>query len=253
MIAKPEVAVLKTEGTNCDHESVHAFEVAGARAELVHVTELRSREKKLSDFHIVMIPGGFSYGDHIASGKAFAVELQTQLRPEIEDFVHDREGLALGVCNGFQVLVRGGLLPESAKFEQTATLTVNDSGEFECREVLLRAESNRCVFIEDSEALLRLPVAHGEGKFEAPDQRLRELVENQQVVFRYADEFGVPTEAYPDNPNGSEGGIAGICDETGRILGMMPHPERRIFDHYPGKPPDGQPIFQGMVDYVKKS
>ncbi len=223
---KPTALVLRTAGTNCDIETEFALRRAGAETSRLHVNVLRKNPRKLLDFSILVIPGGFSYGDHLGAGQVLANELMTQLRDPLEEFV-ERGRPVLGICNGFQVLVKTGLLPGLNRWRQEATLTLNDSHRFEDRWTYLQAPDTASALVEDGE-FIYLPVAHAEGKFvlDAPDM-LDEMKDNGQVVFRYTDEDGRPGE-YPDNPNGSIDDIAAICDPTGRITGMMPHPERHV-------------------------
>ncbi|MDP3724161.1 MAG: phosphoribosylformylglycinamidine synthase I [bacterium] len=254
----PRICVLKTDGINCDEEKMHAFALAGGRPSLVHVNELRSGDIRLQNFHILDIPGGFSYGDDIRSGKILALELTTFLADQINDFVEQRKGLVLGVCNGFQVLVRTGLLPFGTLDQMHATLADNDSGHFECRWVNLKVnDKSRCVFAGELHEVVTFQVAHGEGKFFAPGETMERLENQGLVVFRYVDVLGEPTQAYPLNPNGSLNAIAGICDPTGRILGLMPHPERFIRrTQYPNWrrmediEPHGLPLFKSIVRYA---
>ena len=273
---KPKVLVLKTEGTNCDEELFFAFKIAGGDPKIVHVNELRGKSENLKKYNILAIPGGFSYGDDIVSGKILAVELTSFFSEELKKFTERKDTLIIGICNGFQVLVRTGLLPFGTIGKMQATLTNNDSGHFDCRWVNLRIEkNNKCVFLrhpdppvgEERSDTISLQVAHGEGKFFA-DAKIIEKVEKEKlVVFRYADSFGKPTQKYPDNPNGSLNAIAGITDPTGRILGLMPHPERFIFsEQHPNwrrlkiKKPftrrsfseggQGLPIFENMIKYI---
>ncbi len=254
-----KACILFAAGTNCDQESAHAFELAGAAAEVIHINRFRSGQQKLSDFHILLVPGGFSYGDYVASGRILANELKHFLRDQIEQFIANGK-LVLGICNGFQVLVKCGLLPSLDKpFEpQTVTLDTNDSGRYEDRWVYLRVEDSPCVFTKDIETPMYLPVAHAEGKFLASSSNvLTRLNENRQVCLRYASLSGEPT-TFPDNPNGSEEDIAGICDPTGRIFGLMPHPERFVRrEQHPhwhrerATRPHGTAIFRNAVSYAK--
>lgn len=262
-ILQPKVLVLKTDGTNCDGEAMHAFNRSNGNPNLVHVNELRWKEKKLSDYQILYIPGGFSYGDNVRSGKVLAVELTSYLGDQINDFIN-HGGLVLGVCNGFQVLVRTGLLPFGTMGEMKATLTDNDSGKFGCRPVNLKVTDNACVFMKDAKGeTVSYPVAHGEGKFFAREEDLKRIEDNHQVVFRYVDGSNNPTQQYPENPNGALNAIAGITDPSGRILGLMPHPERAVEEtqytnwrreRIKGNPikPQGLQIFENMVNYVKQ-
>ncbi|MDP3794763.1 MAG: phosphoribosylformylglycinamidine synthase I [bacterium] len=214
------ILILQTDGTNCDVETAEAFRMAGGEPETVHINALRAGSRRLADYQIFVIPGGFSYGDHIAAGTVLAVELLTVLREELGQFVeHGR--LVLGICNGFQVLVRTGLLSSGRLGNMEASLETNDCGYFVCRWVPLVIERSRSVFAGGMEGETgELMIAHGEGKFFARDETLPRLEREGQVVFRYADAGA--------NPNGSLQEIAGICDPTGRILGMMPHPERFV-------------------------
>ena len=260
----PKVLILKADGINCDEELAFAFNLAGGKAETVHINDLRLRKKKLSDYQILAIPGGFSYGDDVVSGKILAVELTSFLSKELKKFLKRKNTLVIGICNGFQVLVRTGLLPFNHLGEMDATLINNESGHFECRWIKLKQNSSRCVFLNSSDGILTFQVAHGEGKFFANPKVLKDIEKRGLVAFRYIDEKGNPTQKYPDNPNGSLNAIAGVCDPTGRILGLMPHPERFVLkEQYPnwrslnpsadGRKPQGLSIFEGMINYVKKN
>jgi phosphoribosylformylglycinamidine synthase len=259
-VGKPKVCVLRTAGTNCDRETAFAFSLAGAAAELLHINMLSGGQRHLDEFQILAIPGGFTYGDDIAAGKVLANELRCKLSAQLEKFVADGK-LIIGICNGFQVLVKAGLLPGSSR-QQEASLIINDSGKFEDRWTYLRRTRDegggtKCVWTKDLPEIIYLPVAHGEGKFVAPDKKaLERLTQNGQVVFQYCDKEG-RLAGYPDNPNGSALNIAGICDAAGRILGLMPHPERHIFaQHHPkrsrAKAGDGLQIFKNGVEYALK-
>lgn len=254
---KPRVIILRTAGTNCDYETEYAFKLAGARAERVHINRLIEGSVRLDDYDILAIPGGFSYGDDISAGVLLANELRYKLRDQVERFIEEGK-LIIGICNGFQVLVKTGLLPrfEGMEGKQLATLHLNDSAKFECRWVYLRLESDRCVFTKGLKPIIYLPVAHAEGKFIAPNDVLDKLEENGQVVFRYVDEEG-RIAGYPYNPNGSMRNIAGICDPTGRIFGLMPHPERYVWRYQHPRwtreelpeEGDGLAIFKNAVRY----
>jgi phosphoribosylformylglycinamidine synthase subunit PurQ / glutaminase len=252
------VCVLRTAGTNCDKETAFAFAKVGAQAELVHINSLVRGQSNLSDYQIMALPGGFSYGDDIASGKVFANELRCKLSEALKKFIDDGK-LIIGICNGFQILVKSGLLPGNNNFEQEASLIINDSGKFEDRWVYLK-NSGKCVWTKNAPEIIHLPVAHGEGKFIVQDNSLlTRLKKNGQVIFRYCNEQG-KSSGYPDNPNGSLDDIAGICDETGRILGLMPHPERHMevlqnpkwFNLKNKKQGDGLIIFKNGVEYARK-
>jgi phosphoribosylformylglycinamidine synthase I len=223
------VLVLRAPGANCDLESAFAFQRAGATAERVHVNRLLERPALLSDYQILCIPGGFSYGDDLGAGRILGNQIQHHLRDAFHEF-KDAGNLVLGICNGFQILTKSGLLlANDAGGCPAATLTNNDSGKFEDRWVRLRTTSNKCVFFSGIETMY-LPVAHAEGKFVPRDPAtLGRLEAAGQVVLRYAPSNGDGIEpGYPDNPNGSVGAVAGICDTTGRVCGLMPHPERHI-------------------------
>jgi len=234
MLKKPKVCVLRTDGTNCDRETRYAFNLVNGNAEIVHINSLKKgydpvkrKDISLDDYHILALPGGFSYGDYISAGKILAEDLRRSFREEIQEFI-DCGKLIIGICNGFQVLVKSGFLPGSIKNEQTTTLTYNNSQRFEDRWVRLIKTykgNDKCVWTKGIDSI-DLPVAHGEGKFVAPKELTRALFNNSQVVFQYSDKNGNPTMEFPANPNGSLEAIAGICDETGRVFGLMPHPER---------------------------
>lgn len=250
------VIVLRAAGTNCDKETVFAFEQAGARVDSVHINRLGDSPRLLDNYQILVIPGGFSYGDDISAGKIFAVRLRHELGEQLSEFVQG-DKLVLGICNGFQVLVKAGLLPQpelKGDFSQKLTLSDNDSGKYEDRWVWLKSFSRKCAFIKSGE-MIYLPVAHGEGKFIPRDNEiLDQLRQKDQIVFRYVDDHGQPGP-FPINPNGSVDDIAGICDPSGKIFGLMPHPERHID---PTQNPDknakqkkssGMKIFTNAVKY----
>jgi phosphoribosylformylglycinamidine synthase subunit PurQ / glutaminase len=218
---KPRALILRAPGTNCDLETAYAFELAGAETSLVHMNQMIAGVASLRDFSIFVVPGGFSYGDDLGAGKVMANELEQRLHEQVVEFVN-RGGVALGICNGFQVLVRAGLLP--APFGgQRVSLLPNSSGRFECRWVHLRVSGdNPCVFTRGMSAL-DLAVAHGEGRLYVPEEAVPQLV----PVLHYAAPDGAEP-VYPADPNGSFRHIAGICDASGRIFGLMPHPERFV-------------------------
>ncbi len=254
-------------------ETHFAFREAGADAELVHINNLINQQGKLKAYQILAIPGGFSYGDDIAAGKILASELKYKLIDPIKKFVADGK-LIIGICNGFQILVKCGLLPGNNNLNQEATLSINDSAKFEDRWVYLKNQKSKiknqkCVWVKNLPEIIYLPVAHGEGKFITKDKAVLErLKKNNQIIFQYCDEKG-KSAAYPYNPNGSEEDIAGISDERGRILGLMPHPERHILltqhprwhtikDKKYGpslkrwQAGDGLQIFRNGVEYARK-
>jgi phosphoribosylformylglycinamidine synthase I len=256
---KPKTIVLRAAGSNCDYETAYAFKRVGSDVDLVHVNRLFSGDISLDAFQILAIPGGFTYGDDIAAGKILANEFKYKLSSHLSKF-HSDGNLIIGICNGFQVLVKAGLLSKvDLSSEQNITLTNNDSGKFEDRWVYLSVETSICVFTKDMPNMVYFPVAHAEGKFVAQNDNVHtQLENNRQVVFRYCNPNG-GCAVYPWNPNGSESAIAGVCDSTGRVLGMMPHPERH-FDptHHPRwtrqglqKEGDGVAVFRNAVNYVR--
>ncbi|MCX7911451.1 MAG: phosphoribosylformylglycinamidine synthase I [Dehalococcoidales bacterium] len=220
-MSRVKVLMLRAPGTNRDGDTQIAFETAGAVVDSALVSELFRGEKKLLDYHIAVIPGGFTYGDDISAGKIMANEIRLRLGEDVQKFVDDGR-LILGICNGFQVLVKTGILPGiRGAGQQPVTLTNNDSGRFECRWVYLRVNpKSPCVFTRGID-MMYVPVAHGEGKLVAAPGVLEKL----NVVVQYTDEKGNTGAGYPCNPNGSVNDIAGICDDSGRIFGLMPHPE----------------------------
>lgn len=225
-MAVPRVLVLRAPGANCDEETHYAFELAGAQPERVHINRLRENPELLHRFQILVVPGGFTYGDDVAAGKILANQLSVFLGDTLRTF-RDREKLILGICNGFQTLLKAGLLVPPDEDGPIATLAHNDSGKFEDRWVHLQAKPGRCVFLRGCERL-HLPVAHGEGKFLCRKEWMLEgLDQAGQIVLKYVDAAGKPGP-FPVNPNGSQGDAAGLCDATGRVLGLMPHPERHV-------------------------
>lgn len=229
----PLALVLRAAGTNCERETAWTLREAGAAVDVLHVNELLREPERLLSYHMLAIPGGFSYGDDLGSGVVFANQLRTTLKPTIERFIEDGR-LMLGICNGFQVLLKAGLLTGRDVFDDPprATLTWNLSGRYEDRWVDLRIVSEKTPFVSGRK-VVSYPVAHAEGRFVAPDDVLDELEQDQQIVFQYVDTNGRPTQDFPFNPNGSARAIAGICSKSGQILGLMPHPERNIrhFNH----------------------
>ena len=226
-MSAPRVLVLRTAGTNCDAEAVHAFAAAGGEAGERRLAEVLESPAILREYRILVLPGGFTYGDDVASGAVFAGKVRARLLPEILRAV-ERGALVLGICNGFQILVRAGVLPglERAGAPGEATLGFNDSARFEDRWVTLEGATDRSPWIRKGD-LVDCPVAHGEGKFVPRDAAvLRRLQEEGRVALRYRMPEGAAPGTWPHNPNGSADDIAGICDATGRVLGLMPHPER---------------------------
>lgn len=254
------VLCLRTAGTNCDRELVEAFERAGASVELWPARRLFQHPEELRRFRVLGLPGGFTYGDDLGAGRIFALELRAFLGDHLRRFVEDG-GYILGVCNGFQILVQTGLLPggSSGAVENEETRAVslvqNDSRRFECRWVHLRVEKSRCRFLRHG-TVLPVPVAHAEGKLVVADDATRKaLHDNRQIAFRYCAPDG-SAATYPHDPNGSIDQIAGICDATGRVLGLMPHPERNIrpFQHPfwtrlgPREEGEGIVLFRDLLD-----
>lgn len=264
---KPRVLVLTGYGINCDYETEYAFNMSsvGGKAERVHVNDLIDRGsngKSLKEYDVLAMPGGFSFGDDIAGGKVLAVKLRYHLQEEMQEFINDGR-LIIAICNGFQVLVKMGLLPAVNKRygEQQITLTYNDSNKFEDRWVYLAANpSSQCIFTKDIEKLY-LPIRHGEGKLVVRNSHLlKQLHENGQVTLQYVNQEG-ELAGYPHNPNGSQDNIAGLCDPTGRIFGLMPHPEAYLFPtNHPRwtreKVPRegmGVAVFRNAVRFVKEN
>ncbi|PIE70609.1 MAG: phosphoribosylformylglycinamidine synthase [Deltaproteobacteria bacterium] len=231
--------VLSGYGLNCDYETVHAFEQAGASARRVHINDVIQQRVQLADFHILAFIGGFSWGDDHGAGVIQAHRLKTHIGDQLLAFVADGK-LIIGICNGFQTLVNMGLLPGNERgtvcFDRSVALTANACGNFRDAWVHLAADpESPCVFTKGFDHVA-FPVRHGEGQFVTDTATLARLKANHQVVFRYAGPDGTPAGgAFPDNPNGSMDDIAGICDPTGRIFGLMPHPEAY---HHPANHPD---------------
>ncbi len=217
-------------GINCEEETAFAFKKAGAETEIIHINDLIANPKKLSEAQIFAFPGGFSYGDNTGSGNALANKIRNNLWTKLVEFI-EAEKLILGICNGFQVITNLGILPgiENRQAKRTVALSHNNSARYECRWVSLKSFSKKCVFTKGID-LIRMPVAHGEGKFVADENILKQLKESDQIAFKYVDENGEPANSvFPQNPNGSLEDIAGICSKDGRVFGLMPHPERNIF------------------------
>jgi len=256
-MANVNVLVLRAAGINCDQETAHAWRLAGAHVDLLHVNRLLENPALLETYQAVTIPGGFSYGDNIAAGKILARQIQHHLAEPLHRFV-DGGKLVLGICNGLQVLVKAGLLPGDNGSSQTVTVTYNDSNRFEDRWVHLAVSADHCVFLEPKGQLF-LPVAHGEGKIVAKDRGVLDRLRDRQLIaLRYVDARGRPG-GYPVNPNGSEDHAAALTDPTGRILGLMPHPERFVhptqhprWTRTPEQPePCGRTLFERAVAYLQ--
>jgi len=226
---KPRCIVLAGFGLNAEAELAHAFSLAGADAEIVHFSDISSGKRKLSDYQIFAIPGGWSFGDDIAGGRVLSNKLKNTFRSQFEAFVTSGKPI-LGVCNGFQTLVKLGALPNvSGSFSQESTLTFNKSGRFEDRWVYLKPHKSACRYFEGVE-FINCPVRHGEGQFIPRDSALLSQLQKQgMVALRYTDAKMKDSPGYPSNPNGSPYDIAGICDKSGKILGLMPHPECSVY------------------------
>ncbi len=246
-----KVLVLRTAGTNCENETAYAFELVGADADLLHINRLREDPTILRGYRFLAIPGGFSYGDDIASGRVFAGEIASSLAEELAAFI-DGGGYAIGICNGFQVLIKSGFLPAIAgERSQRATLSDNTNGVYTDRWVHLSGDPTRCAWIPDDRPI-ELPVAHAEGRFRAGPEVHAALAAGNQIAVRYAPD---------DNFNGSDDRIAGICDPTGRVFGLMPHPERFLrWEHHPNwtrlprrREGDGLRLFRAAMKHAKES
>lgn len=258
---KAKAIVLRAAGVNCDLETQHALELAGAEARRIHINRIIENPSLLDRCQILVFPGGFSYGDDVAAGKILANQVIHHLRDVLAKFIEDGK-LVLGICNGFQVLIKTGFLPglDGAR-QMTLTLTDNDSGKFEDRWVYLQPATNRCVFLDPTRRIY-LPIAHGEGKIAAADPSVLERVRREgYVAFRYVDADG-REGPFPINPNGSADSIAALTDSTGRVLGLMPHPERFVrrtqHPHWTrlpqsDQPGDGMTIFRNAVHYVQET
>jgi phosphoribosylformylglycinamidine synthase subunit PurQ / glutaminase len=258
---KPKTLILRTAGTNCDGETAHAFERAGAATEFLHINRLLENPRLIHDYQILAFPGGFSYGDDIAAGKILANQITHHLRDVLREFI-DAGKPVIGICNGFQVLVKTDLLPGTVAGQsgQTATLTNNDCGRFVDRWIRVAPRGNKCIWTTGVSPL-DLPIAHGEGKFVPANDTIRQaLWDNDQVALVYVKPDDSPAAGkLPDNPNGSTDDIAGVCDASGLVFGLMPHPERHIepFQHpaWTRQRPlpavgQGLKIFQNAVRHV---
>ena len=228
---RPRALIIHATGTNRDHDVARALELAGADPEIVHINALRDGAASLLDFQMMVLPGGFSYGDDLGAGKLWAVALRARLGEDLETFISEGRPV-IGICNGFQALVKSGLLPGALDpraqpagadtgATQQVTLTRNQSGRFECRWVELEP-GGESIWTRDLDEHVHCPVAHGEGRFVAPDATLAEIERRGLVAVRYVG------DGYPANPNGSLNDIAGICNPGGNVLGLMPHPENHI-------------------------
>ncbi|HEY8750827.1 MAG TPA: phosphoribosylformylglycinamidine synthase I [Tepidisphaeraceae bacterium] len=222
--------ILRTAGTNCDGETAYAFELAGAETQNVHVNRLIENPSLLAGYQMLALPGGFSYGDDIAAGRILANQIAHHLHDALHQFVEAGKPV-IGICNGFQVLIKTDLLPGplGGKTGQTCTLTNNTCGRFVDRWVKLKSQSRKCIWTDGIDQL-EVPIAHGEGNMIAASDAVRQALWDQdQVAFVYTHADGSPAAGeFPENPNGSTDDIAGICDSTGLVFGLMPHPERFV-------------------------
>lgn len=225
---KPKVLVFSGYGLNCEEETKYAFEIAGAKAEIVHINDLIDKIKKINDYQILAFPGGFSYGDDTGSGNAFANKIKNHLWKDLEKFLQE-DKLIIGICNGFQILVNLGLLPAAnGEFGiREAALLANDNTRYTVRWVDLKIENKSPWFKGIKE--ISLPIAHGEGRFYAPDEMIKKIKEQDLIAARYIEGEICKFQNLKSNPNGAIEDIAAITDRNGKILGMMPHPERAIF------------------------
>lgn len=259
MSRRPPVCVITGFGINADAELARAFEMAGAAVSRTHVADLIAEPDLLFRFRILAFPGGFSFGDHLGSGKVFATLFRRNLGDRLGRFLADG-GLAIGICNGFQVLVKMGVLPNvSGSGAQEVSLIHNDSGRYEDRWVKVRFEAGSpCLWTRGLETM-DVPVRHGEGKFITRSaDHLPELARRGLIALRYASANGGEPR-YPENPNGSEGHVAGLCDPRGRLFGLMPHPEAFIrAQNHPDWTartvrPEGLLIFENGVKAARES
>lgn len=224
---KPKVIVMAGYGINCEEETQFLFEKAGAEAEVVHINDLIDGHKKISDYQMMAFPGGFAHGDDTGSGNAYANKLRHNLWDDVAKFVEE-DKLVIGICNGCQIISNLGLVPgfEGNYGEREVALMWNATARYECRWVDIKVQSEKCVWTRGIDTI-RCPVSHGEGRFFMKEDVLNKLKDGDQVAFRYVDEKGAfAGGAFPVNPNGAVDDIAAICDPSGRILAVMPHPER---------------------------
>jgi phosphoribosylformylglycinamidine synthase subunit PurQ / glutaminase len=240
-------AILYVPGTNCHEETAAAIEWAGGKTELVLLSDLMEGRASLDKYQAAVVPGGFAYGDHLGAGRVFATMLTARLQDQLVKFLNDKKPL-LGVCNGFQVLAEAGILPDRTPGRRSMALLENQSAHFEDRKISLVVSQKECMWTKDlAGQILEMPVAHGEGR---PLFCPIESLKSARVVFRYSDEAERPTMHYPENPNGAPEAIAGITDETGLVLGLMPHPERASLPaHYSQ---DGLKLFRNLVKYMRR-
>lgn len=230
-----KVCIIRVGGTNCDAETKRALFEVGLITDVLHLNE--AARKGLAGYDALILPGGFSYGDYVRAGSIWARRLISKLHGDLKLFVEEERPI-LGICNGFQVLVEAGLLPgfDGLDSSPQAALSTNEPPDYRCRWVRLRVERSNCIFTHSlpEGTVLRIPVAHSEGRFiflkERENENLKMLKDGEQLVIRYCLEDGSPAEGrYPANPNRSFYDVAGICNPSGRIFGLMPHPERAFY------------------------
>jgi phosphoribosylformylglycinamidine synthase subunit PurQ / glutaminase len=254
---KPKALVLQAHGSNRDFDVIEALTLSGADATGIPLNELRGNKTLLWEFQLLVIPGGFSYADALGAGKLLALDLTSYFADVISAFVESGKPV-LGICNGFQALVKSGILPGN---NDGATLTFNAQGHFECRWVTLKPVSQKCIWTSGLDESIECPIAHGEGNFQTSELfPLASFIENDQIALAYIGSDGSPANGkYPTNPNDSILDVAGICNPQGNVLGLMPHPENHI---HPYQHPQrtrgisrhsGLALFKNGVKYAKET
>ncbi|MGH9351475.1 MAG: phosphoribosylformylglycinamidine synthase I [Terriglobia bacterium] len=242
-MSQPVTAILYAPGTNCHEESAAALAAVGLRSELALLRDLLGGSARLHDFQAAVIPGGFSYGDHLGAGRIFGAMLTARLNDELKEFLAAQKPI-LGICNGFQALAEAGILPGGAPGKRAMALLGNQSARFEDRRVRLQVSKTECLWTRGlAGRILAMPSAHGEGRalFCGPP-------DENTVALRYCGEDGAPSGQYPENPSGSPGAIAGVTDKTGFVLGLMPHPERAALPAHESQ--DGLQLFKNLASFL---